>query len=403
MAIPFLSNIDLKKNQITNVAVHNATSDLSTPSTGQIYFNTGSSTPGLRIYDGSAWVPVGKYTDLNFTTTSGTNLRTIFLRNGTTDIDSFSIKGAIGIGGITVTNTGEQINLEVASGAINLTKMAGSAIITSSEGVSGNSNDTSVPTTAAIKAYVDTVTTGALVYQGGYSAQSTAPPTGSTVLKGFTYTVIGAGTGNGFFSNALEVGDLIIAEQDNPTAEAHWTVVQKDIQVATASTIGYGNTVAATTAVLDGLNVSYSSGTATVGLDISSLPANSSLPSNLAQVQIPFFFSDSTPRNEKLGLDDIINAVSSSSSARIALDSTASGIGKTTNSGITVWSITVATFFGSGVSGLDIMVQVIGKNADTGDTVYGDVNRTATSITVTLSGTGTSVDNNYQVLLHRVA
>lgn len=105
MAIPFLSNIDLKKNQITNVAVHNATSDLSTPSTGQIYFNTGSSTPGLRIYDGSAWVPVGKYTDLNFTTTSGTNLRTIFLRNGTTDIDSFSIKGAIGIGGITVTNT----------------------------------------------------------------------------------------------------------------------------------------------------------------------------------------------------------------------------------------------------------------------------------------------------------
>lgn len=291
----------------------------------------------------------------------------------------------------------------MASGAINLTKMAGSAIITSSEGVSGNSNDTSVPTTAAIKAYVDTVTTGALVYQGGYSAQSTAPPTGSTVLKGFTYTVIGAGTGNGFFSNALEVGDLIIAEQDNPTAEAHWTVVQKDIQVATASTIGYGNTVAATTAVLDGLNVSYSSGTATVGLDISSLPANSSLPSNLAQVQIPFFFSDSTPRNEKLGLDDIINAVSSSSSARIALDSTASGIGKTTNSGITVWSITVATFFGSGVSGLDIMVQVIGKNADTGDTVYGDVNRTATSITVTLSGTGTSVDNNYQVLLHRVA
>ena len=96
MAIPFLSNIDLKKNQITNVAVHNATSDLSTPSTGQIYFNTGTSTPGLRIYNGSAWVPVGKYTDLNFNLTDGTNSRVVRLREGTTEIDFFTIVSATG-------------------------------------------------------------------------------------------------------------------------------------------------------------------------------------------------------------------------------------------------------------------------------------------------------------------
>ena len=382
MAIPFLSNIDLKKNQITNVAVHNATSDLSTPSTGQIYFNTGTSTPGLRIYNGSAWVPVGKYTDLNFNLTDGTNSRVVRLREGTTEIDFFTIVSATGIGSIAVGGTGDNVNLSVNNGAIDLTKMAGSAIITSTEGVStSTSNDTSVPTTAAIKSYVDTVTTGALVYQGGVSLQSTSPPTGSTILKGFTYTVTSAGTGTGFFSNALEVGDLIIAEQDNPTAEAHWTAVQKDIQVATASTIGYGNTAAATSDELDGLRVNYSSGTATVGLDISSLTANSSLPSNLANIQIPVFHSKTSPANEKLGLDDIIDAVRSNNS-----------VAGTIASGSTSGTIT------HNFDTYDVIVQIF--DLSTKETVYADIDRnTVNTVTVVFAS---ATANNVRVLIQKI-
>jgi|9_EtaG_2_1085328.scaffolds.fasta_scaffold00053_19 hypothetical protein len=58
MAIPFLSNINLNKNQALNLVLHNATSNISTPSTGQVYFNTSSSL--AFIYNGSAWVQLGK-------------------------------------------------------------------------------------------------------------------------------------------------------------------------------------------------------------------------------------------------------------------------------------------------------------------------------------------------------
>ena len=90
---------------------------------------------------------------------------------------------------------------------------------------------------AATKNYVDQKITGQLIYQGGYDA-SAAPPSGASVLKGFTYTVTVAGDGNGFFTIPLEIGDLIIAEQNNPTTEAHWTEVNKNVDLATTTTVG---------------------------------------------------------------------------------------------------------------------------------------------------------------------
>lgn len=59
-------------------------------------------------------------------------------------------------------------NVEVAD-------FAGSAIITAAEGVSGNNNDTSIPTTAAVKAYVDAVdVTTSLAGDSGTGTVSTA-------------------------------------------------------------------------------------------------------------------------------------------------------------------------------------------------------------------------------------
>jgi len=97
---------------------------------------------------------------------------------------------------------------------------------------------------AATKNYVDTTFagSGALIYQGGYDA-STAAPTGTSVKKGFTYAVTKGGTGvpANFWSPALEIGDLIIANQDNPTSAADWTEINKNIDVATATVQGIAN------------------------------------------------------------------------------------------------------------------------------------------------------------------
>ena len=94
---------------------------------------------------------------------------------------------------------------------------------------------------AANKTYVDTsiAGSGALIYQGGYDA-TTAAPTGTGIKKGFTYAVTVAGTGNpaGFWSPKLEVGDLIIAQQDNPVNAGDWTEINKNIDVATATVKG---------------------------------------------------------------------------------------------------------------------------------------------------------------------
>jgi hypothetical protein len=144
-------------------------------------------------------------------------------------------------------------------------------------------------TTLATKGYVDSLTSGQLVYAGGYDA-STDPPTGAAVLQGYTYvvTVAGSGSGGTYWSTPLAIGDLIIALQDNPTAEANWTEVNKNVTEATLTTIGEGNVNAGTATT-----VSYSSGTATVGVDytattglVAAAPSGSGTPDQDDQVLI---------------------------------------------------------------------------------------------------------------------
>ena len=100
---------------------------------------------------------------------------------------------------------------------------------------------------AASKAYVDLVASGsgALIFQGGYNASTNSPvlddragATPIAVLKGWTYAVTAAGT---FYGEAVEDGDLLIAEVDNAAALANWTVVQNNVGVATATVLGIAN------------------------------------------------------------------------------------------------------------------------------------------------------------------
>ena len=123
-------------------------------------------------------------------------------------------------------------------------------------------------TDAASKGYVDSVTAGGLIYQGGYNANTNTPnletPNPNSILKGWTYTVTADGL---FFTEQVRVGDLLIAEQDAPTALASWTTVQNNIDLASGTQVGIGNVEAGKDA---GIDVTYSNGTATLELS----PAN---------------------------------------------------------------------------------------------------------------------------------
>ena len=175
-------------------------------------------------------------------------------------------------GPATITLTGEvtgsgttTISTTVANGVLDIANFTAATIVTEAEGIANNDNDTTLPTSAAVKDYVDTAIVGGMVYQGPYDASINSPNLDTTsniaVKQGWTYTVTQPGL---FFTEQVRTGDVIIANQDIPANDAtnnlsYWTTVQNNIDLADLTTVGIGNVNAGT-----GINVAYSNGTATV-------------------------------------------------------------------------------------------------------------------------------------------
>jgi hypothetical protein len=103
MAIPFLSNIDLNKNQLLNHTLHNATSNPSSPNEGQIYYNTSSDK--VLVYNGSAWVSIAG--DIESVSSTTTNQLTVTSGTGP-DVSLAIVTGSVTNGG-TGLATGDQI------------------------------------------------------------------------------------------------------------------------------------------------------------------------------------------------------------------------------------------------------------------------------------------------------
>jgi len=78
--------------------------------------------------------------------------------------------------------------------------------------------------TRALSSDLVTAIAGALIFKGSVDATAAAPSAG--IKQGWTYVVTVAGT---LLGEVLAVGDMIIAKQDIPTTNAHWTFVNKNI------------------------------------------------------------------------------------------------------------------------------------------------------------------------------
>jgi hypothetical protein len=219
-----------------------------------------SAIPGTYVWSiqGGTGGPTNVASGTNITFAGGTNVTTALVGN-TLTINATNASITL-TGDVTGTGT-TSIATTIASGAVEFSMMDPAAVVTAAEGIASNDNDVTLPTSAAVKAYVDSSLVGSLIFQGGYNAATNTPnldvpPTG-TIKKGFMWTV----TADGLFfgTEQLRIGDSVIANIDTPTVLADWTRVQSNIDLATLSTVGIGNVNAGT-----GIDVTYSNGTATV-------------------------------------------------------------------------------------------------------------------------------------------
>ena len=416
--------IDLTPNTATdgNVTV---TADLSavdgTAGAGERYLTknntwaTVASIPGTYTFDVTADSGTNQTIDSGNTLdiAGGTNINTVV---GATDTVTVNLDDSISLSGsLTVGTTGDftgQVTVPTAT------------------------SGTSAPNLAQVQSLI----AGVGVFQGGYNAVTNSPAlTGSSniALDQGDYFAVTNSNNTSFLGTILEVGDLIFANNDitansTPTA-SDYTVVQSgqsiagegatdgattkgiagfnsahfsvtangfvSADVATASSIGIGNVNSDTDNDKLGIAVSYSSGTADVGLNINGLTAVTPATDDTIVI-----YDTSASTNKKATLASIASAIDISKGVRTSLDGDpfepeGAWVTRTEAGGLTTFAIAVNnSSLGLGAtSALDVKAEIITSG---GQTVYADITRSGTTLSVIF--TGSVANGTYEALLVNV-
>ena len=229
----------------------------------------------------------------------------------------------------------------------------------------------SAGTDAVNKTYVDNAVVGNLVFQGGYDAANNTPDLdsspSSSIKKGWAYVVTAAGN---FFTEAVEVGDFLFAQSDAPTTLADWVTVQNNVGLATASSVGIGNVAASTDSAGLGVNVSYSSGTATVAWAIKAL---STMSNAIVDADFMAILDQSTNEQKRITLSTLKTYFQAGLSQ---------GFAGTSSSGTT-------HTFNHNLNTLDVIVQVY--DASNNETVYASVDRTSVNQVVVTTASSANI------------
>jgi len=435
MAINFVNSIDLNKNELQNAVIQNVA---TTPSggayvLGQAAYDTG--TKDLIIYDGSDWEQVGgsftlradgpsganSYvvnpgavvdllggTNMSVARGAGSNSNQFTINTTATPDQTVTLSGAVtGTGTTTITTT-------LSDSVVTTAKIAAASLTLSTEDFVTNAFDTQIPTTKAVKLYVDDVVSGNLIFGGGFDASSgtfdSGPDSGNQFYNGDTLQnveavaneyYIASTAGDLFNLIPLTVGDWVVNASGgllpSPPATskiynselavlADWTIIQQSNELATLTTVGIGNVGAGIAA--SGIDVSYVSGTASLVLDANELGAGSATPVTLVG-------TDAAGATKKFTESDVHSARGKKIPLTTGTGIATSGV----VGGITTWTVTTATAWQTGIVGTNCMVEVY-KVSDA-STVYAEVARTSTTITVKF--TGTAASGTYGVLLQNVA
>jgi len=228
----FLVDVDLAKNQLIQVRLENLASAPSSPLAGQIYFD--STLGKARFYTGSVWITMD---DLNDPRVPKSHVLATNSGLGTEHTISGASPGHVLRADSATTAKMQQLShgdlIEIGSNThAQIDTHIGTANIHSplNDSLTSASNVWSASKINGLIAALQSAVTGALVFKGGYNATTNTPnlttPSAGSVMQGYTYVVTVAGT---FLGEGVQIGDMVIAQQDNPSTLAHWTLVNKNI------------------------------------------------------------------------------------------------------------------------------------------------------------------------------
>jgi len=383
MAIPFLNNISLNNNEIQNVKLHN-TANITSPSNGQIYFDTDDSI--AKYWNGTSWVDIISnsndfLTGLSFNTVDGVLTATVSNQsNVTVDLDGrYALASDIPANIVeTVTTTdGTYINLTPNTATDGDVTITAELSAVDGDAVVGERYLTKNNTWAEVASIPGTYN-----FNVSDGTNSTQIDSGNTVtFSGTTNetTVVESG------------GTVTIGLPDNVTIAGNLTVIGTTTtnNVETVSTsngvIFEGNTA-------DGNEVTLLAQTVTADRTIVLPDASGTvaLTSDLhSAVTLAGSYDYITLSGQQLTLNQIDYATDIANTPTIPTNSDS----------------TYATTISDSVSGTtlnhglgeDVIVQLF--DTDTKETVYADVSRNGNYLNITFSTTPT---NSIRVLVQKI-
>ena len=171
---------------------------------------------------------------------------------------------------------------------------------------------TKVPTQQSTKAYINSQIASAIVggvyYQGSYDALNNVPdleaPLAGVVFKGFMWTVTVAGD---FFTEAVQIGDVLIAEVDNPSILTEWTVVQSNLDATSIKVLYESNSNTNAFTDAEKINLNNQSNTNTGDQDLSGKVDKVTGKSLVLDTEITRLENVTNQTVESLGLDNVDN------------------------------------------------------------------------------------------------
>ena len=318
--------------------------------------------------------------------------------------------------GITLTGTATvnpTIALRYASGSNYILAGGGATTAAGEDLIAFSDADENVKKTAlenipmaalgAVKTYVDTAVAGASSFQGGYDASTNDPnleaPTAGDVLQGFQWNVTADGL---FFTEQVRVGDLLIANSDNPSALSDWTTVQSNIDLASTTVAGIAsfssdNFAVSAAGVVTVKDDGIALGAETTGNYVATVSTGDGLSNTTGtgEGSSPTVSLDFTELSQEAGLEFVMVADGVAVPKRASASQAAELLNAETSYAATITATAIVTH---NLGTKDVIVQLY--DTTTNDTVFADVDRTAANtITVTFAATPT---NSIRVLVQKI-